>query len=153
MLLEFQIKSDNFFPLPADDLFSALTAKSRRALERLKITKRFEKGASFYSAGDAPRRVYVMREGAGQILLESVSKDILFKRLIVPNEIFGLTETIVGEPYEMRAETITPCVCECIARADFVRYLRDEPQICFRLAEMLAANLQKNRRLFFSSIK
>jgi CRP-like cAMP-binding protein len=149
MSLEYKVKSDYFFPLFADNLFCDLTPDSLKSLDKIKQTKRFQKGDCFFSEGDMPNFIYLLREGKAQLLLNDKLKDINTARLIEPDEIFGLTETIVNQPFETGAKTITSCVCECIGREDFIRFLQDEPEVSFRLTHLLALNLQKSYR--FSS--
>jgi CRP-like cAMP-binding protein len=150
MSLEYKVKSEYFFPLFADNLFCDLTTKSLKSLDTIKHTKRFQKGVCFFSRGDMPNFIYLLREGKAELLLNDKLNDINIARLIEPDEIFGLTETIVNLPYETGAQTITSCICECIGREDFIRFLQDAPEVCFRLTHLLALNLQKSYR--FSSI-
>jgi CRP-like cAMP-binding protein len=141
-----------YFSLPsADDLFGDLTPESLESLNKIKQTKRLRKGMCLFSPGDSPGGIYLLREGRAQLLLNVGSSGEHFARLIEPNVLLGLTETFAGQPFETRAETITPCLFEFIERADFVQFLQEEPQVCFRLAQVLALNLQKTYR-FFSSI-
>jgi len=150
MSLEYRVKFEYFFPLFADNLFCDLTPKSLKSLDTIKHTKRFQKGTSFFSRGDMPNFIFLLREGKAQLLSNNELKDINIVRSIEPNEIFGLTEMILNLPYETGAQTITPCICECIGREDFIRFLQDKPEVCFRLTRLLALNLQKSYR--FSSI-
>ena len=148
MFPEHKLRSEYFFPLFADDLFCDLTPKSLKSLDKIKQTKQFEKDVCFFSSGEIPRCFYILRKGKAQLLLN----DIHIVRLIEPNEILGLTVMIADMPCETDAETITPCICEFIKREDFIRFLRNEPEVSFRLVRMLGLHLQKNRQLFFSSI-
>lgn len=152
MFLEYKAQSEYFLPLLADDLFRDLSQESLESLNKIKETKQFRKGFSFFSGGEMPRRIYLLREGKAQIFLNDRSKDIQIERLIEPNEIFGLIETIANPPYETNAETITLCTCECFEREDFISFLRNEPEVCFRLVKLLGLNLQKSYKLLFSSI-
>ena len=151
MLLEYTIKSEYFFPLSADNLFCNLTRRSRQSLNKIKRTKRFEKGAPLFSRGEMPCCVFLLRRGAAQLILSSQPKHIQITRSIMPNEIFGLTEALADLPYENNAQTITPCVCECIGRADFIRFLQEEPRICFQLLQLLGSSLRKRQQIFPSS--
>lgn len=149
MSLEYDVKSEYFFPLFADKLFGGLTPKSRKSLDKIKQTRQFQKGAHLFAAGDMPCRVYILQKGRARLLFNDELKDIHIAHPIVPNEIFGLTEMIVNLPYETDAETITVCTCECIESEDFIRFLHNDPQVCFRLLQLLAANIKKADNSFF----
>jgi CRP-like cAMP-binding protein len=152
MLVIANEKTGSFFPLTADQLFYGLSPESYEILSRSKRAERFRKGAIVSAAGEIPSGFYVLVEGQIKLRLKTESSGESVGRLIEPSEIFGLTETIAGVPSEMNAETITPCLCEYIAREDFVRFLQDEPELSFRLMSQLAVNLQKNYQRFVSSI-
>lgn len=144
MLIVAKSKAGYSFPLSADSLFCDLSPKSLEFLNSLKRTKRFRKSAVVYAAGEMPRCIYVLLKGRLQLRLNNSS----VVQLIEPFGIFGLTETIANVPYETNAETITSCLCEYIKREDFIRFLQDEPEICFRLTQRLALNLQKTINSF-----
>jgi CRP-like cAMP-binding protein len=152
MFIECQAQPEYFFPLFADKLFCDLSPESLKSLNKIKETKQFRKGFRFFSGEEMPHCIYILREGKVQLLLNDKSKDLQLARLIEPNEIFGLTEIIADLPYEMNAETITLCTCECFEREDFIRFLFSEPEVCFRLVKLLSLNLQKSYELLFSSI-
>ena len=150
MFQRFNEKSENFYPLSADQLFGDLMPKSLELLNKIKQTKRLRKKICLFSIGDLPRAIYLLREGRVQLLSSDKSNNENFTRLIEPNEIFGLTESFANLPYESCAETITPCVCDFIERSDFIHFLMNEPKVCFRLAQLLALSFQKNYRIFSS---
>ena len=147
----YKLEPGYLFPILADNLFCGLTAKSCASLAKIKQTKKFHEGETFFSAGEMPCRVYVLREGAARIVLNT-AQNLTASRSIEPNEIVGLTETMANLPYEIKAEAVTSCLCECIRREDFIRFLHDEPEVCFRLVETLGLNLQKAYKFLFFSI-
>lgn len=147
MVEEIKAKPDYFFQLSANRLFGDLARQSRKSLVAIKQTKQFPKGAHLFVAGDMPCCIYLLVKGKAQLF--SDDKNIV--QFIEPDEIFGLTEAILNLPYEINAETLTPCLCACIEREEFIRFLQTEPEVCFRLAQMLGLNLQKSYQLFISS--
>jgi CRP-like cAMP-binding protein len=152
MSVEYKVTSEYFFPLFAGDLFCDLKPGSSAAFAKIKQTKQFQKGACIFLRGDAARRIYILRAGKAQLLLNEEFKNKRIARVIEPNEILGVTEAIVNLPYETDAETIAPCTCEFIDRDDFIRFLQNETELRLRLVRLLATNLQKSRQIFFSSI-
>ena len=50
----------------------------------------------------------------------------------------GLSATISGKPYEVTAETIDPCQVNFVKRDDFLRFLKDDVEACFKVAEQLS---------------
>lgn len=148
MVEKIKTKPVYFFQLSANRLFGDLTRQSRKSLAAIKKTKLFPKGARLFTAGDSPCCIYLPVKGKVQIF----SNDENLIQFIEPDEIFGLTEAITNLPYEINADTLTPCMCECIGREDFIHFLQAEPEVCFRVAQMLGSSLQKSYQLFISSI-
>jgi CRP/FNR family transcriptional regulator, cyclic AMP receptor protein len=59
-------------------------------------------------------------------------------KLVDPGEVLGLSATFSGNPYELTAETTCPCQLTFVERADFLGFLQENPQACFRVAEQLS---------------
>jgi CRP/FNR family transcriptional regulator, cyclic AMP receptor protein len=58
--------------------------------------------------------------------------------LAAPGEVLGLSATISGEPYEVTAETSEPCQINFVKRDHFLRFLKDNVEVCFKVAEQLS---------------
>jgi CRP/FNR family transcriptional regulator len=58
-------------------------------------------------------------------------------KLAEAGEILGLSATISGRPYEVTAETIDPCQITFVKREDFLQFLKDDVETCFKVAEQL----------------
>ncbi len=50
----------------------------------------------------------------------------------------GLSATVSGKPYEVTAVTIDPCQVNFVKREDFLRFLKNDVQVCFKVAEQLS---------------
>jgi CRP-like cAMP-binding protein len=145
MLNEHQANSECFFgnAFLADDLFYGLLPETQNSLLAVKQTKRFAKDELIFASGQMPCFVYFLKTGEAQVLYNAV-----VVRPVKRNEILGLTEAITNLPYETSVKALTPCLFECVRREDFIRFLQSEPETCFRLLQMLGANLQKVYQLF-----
>jgi CRP/FNR family transcriptional regulator len=58
-------------------------------------------------------------------------------KLAEPGEVLGLSASISGKPYEVTAETIDPCQINFVKREDFLHFLKDDVDACFKVAEQL----------------
>jgi hypothetical protein len=52
--------------------------------------------------------------------------------------VLGLSATVSGKPYELTAETLDPCRVSFVKREDFLRFLKDQTEACFKVAEQLS---------------
>lgn len=49
-----------------------------------------------------------------------------------------MSATVSGKSYEFTAETVGPCQVNFVKRADFIRFLKDHADACFRASEQLS---------------
>lgn len=143
MLVITETKAVYFSPLSADDLFGDLPPQSAELFNAVKQPRRFRKNTVIYQAGAMPSGFYLLVEGRIRLRLPTAASETGIERIIAPNEMCGLTETIAGVPYEANAEALTSCRCDFIGREDLFRFLQAEPETAFRLTRRLALNLQK----------
>ncbi len=145
MLIEEQTISEYFFSsaFSAERLFCDLSLQTGQFLTAIKQKKRFKKAETVFANGEMPCCIYFLREGNAELSTNITPPEKNLVRLVEPNEILGLTEAITDLPYETSLKTISPCLFECVERGDLVRFLQTEPEVCFRLLQLLGTNLQK----------
>lgn len=121
------------------ELVGALSPAALEAWRAIKREREFAAGASVFAAGETPCAIYILARGEAQISRHGGAA----RQPAKTGEIFGLTETLSNLPYQKSLETVTPCRFEYIRRERFLDFLQNDPQACFRLLEIVAANLQK----------
>jgi CRP/FNR family transcriptional regulator len=52
--------------------------------------------------------------------------------------VLGLGATVSGKPYELTAETLEPCQINFVKREDLLRFLKENADACFKVAEQLS---------------
>jgi len=87
--------------------------------------------------GQVPRGIFVLCKGSVKLSINSPSGRTMIVKLAEPGEVLGLSATISGKPYEITAETIDPCQVNFVKRDDFLRFLKDDADVCFKVAEQL----------------
>lgn len=128
----------------ADNLFGAAAPEVRRSLAKATRTEKYASGTVICAAGAPPAGIYILRGGEAELKIND--DQIQGAWLLDRDEIVGLTETLVFLPSEAEVRTLTPCTIDSIDKEDFLALLESDPQLCFRLVQMLAANLQKTYR-------
>lgn len=128
----------------AEELFGDLPREAADLLKKITAIRRFEKNSVIHSAGDIPTGFYQLLKGRIRLRLPWTPPEAEDNRLIAPNEIFGLTETIAGVPWGTSVEALSICFCEFVKREDFIYFLQTEQEIAFCLTRRLAVNFQKN---------
>lgn len=120
--------------------FCKLPEPSLRALEALKYTTLYPRGAILFVEGQAPRGVYLLC--SGRVKLSATARDarVIITRIARAGEALGLCATLSGEPYEVTAETLEPSQVNFVRAADFVRFLATNAEASMRAAEQLGRN-------------
>jgi CRP/FNR family transcriptional regulator, cyclic AMP receptor protein len=88
--------------------------------------------------GQLPRGIFVICKGTVKLSINSPNGRTMIVKLAEPGEVLGLSASISGKPYEVTAETIDPCQINFVKREDFLVFLKDDVEVCFKVAEQLS---------------
>jgi CRP/FNR family cyclic AMP-dependent transcriptional regulator len=124
--------------LQGDRCFRDLSTAALQAFEAIKYTSAYPRSAALFVEGQAPRGVFVLCQGRVKLSLSSSDGKTLIVKIAEPSEVLGLSATVSGKPYELTAETIDPCQVNFVKREDFLRFLHEHSDVCFRVAEQLS---------------
>jgi CRP/FNR family cyclic AMP-dependent transcriptional regulator len=122
----------------AERLFCDLPPDSLRSFESIKCTNFYPKGAVLFVEGQAPRGIFVLRAGRIKLSICALDGKTLILKIAEPGEVLGLSAAVFGKAYELTAEAIEPCEANFIRREDFLRFLREHSDACFKVAEQLS---------------
>jgi CRP/FNR family cyclic AMP-dependent transcriptional regulator len=124
--------------LRAERIFCDLPATALQAFENIKYATAYPQGAVLFVEGQMPRGIFVICKGTVKLSINSPGGRTMIVKLAEPGEVLGLSATISGKPYEVTAETIDPCQINFVKRDDFLRFLKDDVEACFKVAEQLS---------------
>ena len=122
----------------AEKVFCDLSAAALQSFEAIKYATAYPKGAVLFVEGQAPRGIFVLCKGRVKLSISSSDGKTLILKIAEAGEVLGLSATVSGKPYELTAETIDPCQVNFVKREDFLRFLREHADACFRVAEQLS---------------
>ena len=120
--------------------FCRLPESSLRALEAVKYTTLYPRGALLFVEGQPGRGVYILCSGSVKLSATSSDARVIITRIARAGEILGLCATFSGEPYEVTAETLEPSQVNFVRCADFLRFLSTNAEASLRAAEQLGRN-------------
>jgi CRP/FNR family cyclic AMP-dependent transcriptional regulator len=123
----------------AGRIFCDLSAAALQAFERIKYATAYPKGAVLFMEGQTPRGIFVLCEGQVKLSLSARDGKTLILKIVKPGEALGLSATVSGKPYELTAKTIAPCQVSFVKREDLLRFLKENSDACFKVAEQLSA--------------
>jgi CRP/FNR family cyclic AMP-dependent transcriptional regulator len=124
--------------LRAERIFCDLPNSALQAFENIKYATAYPKGAVLFVEGQSPRGIFVLCKGRVKMSICSTDGKTLILKIAEPGEVLGLSATVSGKPYELTAETIDPCQVNFVKREDFLRFLKEHGDACFRVAEQLS---------------
>ena len=124
--------------LRTDRIFCDLPATALQAFENIKYATAYPQRAVLFVEGQMPRGIFVLCKGSVKLSINSPGGRTVIVKLAEPGEVLGLSATISGKAYEVTAETIDPCQINFVKRDDFLRFLKDDVEACFKVAEQLS---------------
>lgn len=127
----------------ADAFFCSLEPRTLRGLEGMSFITAYPEQSALFVEGQAPRGIYILCRGRVKLSVVSADGKTLILRIAQPGEILGLSASVLGRTHEMTAETLSPCQVNFVKREDFLRFLRDDAEACFRVAEQLSHEYQQ----------
>ncbi len=132
----------------ANQLLEGLSQEAARAFEEMKQTNTYPSGATLFTEGGAPLGIYILREGRAKLILNPDKNRAQIIRISEPGEVLGLSAAIANEPYEMTVETLAPCRIDFVSRKELLRYLHEQPEVCFRVVQLLGQTLHESYEQF-----
>jgi len=124
--------------LRSDRTFCDLPGSALQAFEDIKVATVYPKDAILFVEGQAPRGIFALCKGQVKLSVCAQDGKTLIVRIVQPGEVLGLGATVSGKVYELTAETIEPCQVSFVKREDFLRFLKQHTEACFKVAEHLS---------------
>ena len=124
--------------LRAERIFCDLPVSALQAFEEIKYTTAYPEDAVLFVERQDPRGIFVICKGTVKLSVSAPNGKTMIVKIAEPGEVLGLSATVSGKPYEVTAVTIDPCQVNFVKREDFLRFLKNDVQVCFKVAEQLS---------------
>jgi CRP/FNR family transcriptional regulator, cyclic AMP receptor protein len=109
--------------------FCQLPSSALQAFTNVKFTTIYPVDAVLFVEGQASRGVYMLCKGRVKLTMNSSDGKTLIVGICEPGELLGLNAVVSGEPYELTVEALEPCQVNFVRRDDFLKLLREHPEI------------------------
>jgi CRP/FNR family cyclic AMP-dependent transcriptional regulator len=126
--------------------FCNMSDDSLAALEKVKFTSVYPKGSVLFVEGQEPRGVFILCSGKAKLTTSSSEGKTLIVKIAEPGDVLGASASILGQPYEVSAETLEPAQINFIRREDFSRLLNEHAEACLHTAQELSEKYQAAQR-------
>jgi CRP/FNR family cyclic AMP-dependent transcriptional regulator len=126
--------------------FCAVSQPALRSLDAISHKSTVPAGAILFVEGQAPRGLFVVCSGRVNLSTTSQEGKILILKTVVAGETLGLSATISGMPYEVTAETATPCQLGFVERKHFTELMEAHSEVGVNSAHSLSREYQNAYR-------
>ena len=133
-------------PVRASHAFCNMQPEPVEALDTIKFTAAYPKGALLFVEGEQPRGVYILCSGRAKLTTTSTEGRTLIVKIANHGEILGASAAILGKPYEVSAEMLEPSQVSFIRRDDFLRFLNAYSEACMHTAQQLSEKYEAAQR-------
>jgi CRP/FNR family cyclic AMP-dependent transcriptional regulator len=127
-------------PVREERLFCNLPAESIAALQRIKSTSTYPKGAMLFVEGQDSRGAFILCKGKAKLYTSSAEGRTIILRIAQAGEVLGLTSTIANRPYEATVELLEPAQVNFFPKADFLKFLAEHGEASMHVAQQLSLN-------------
>ena len=133
-----------FYLISLDALLDGLDPSLRTAIAMVEKQVSVRSNEIVFDSKDLPLQIYIHRRGQVALFQEGELKDIAFPCPAGPRCIYGLVEALSGTSYGATMKTLSASKFDVIDRDEFLRLIRDQPTLSFRLAEILSRLCQQS---------
>jgi CRP/FNR family transcriptional regulator, cyclic AMP receptor protein len=126
--------------------FCAVSQPALRSLAAISHKSTLPAGAILFVEGQAPRGLFVVCSGRVNLSTTSQEGKVLILKTVIAGETLGLSATISGMPYEVTAETATPCQLGFVERKHFTDLMEAHSEIGVNSAHSLSREYQNAYR-------
>lgn len=126
--------------------FCNMAAEPVEALDSMKFTGAYPKGALLFVEGEQPRGVFVLCRGQAKLTTTSADGRTLIVKIAKAGEILGVSAAMLGKPYEVSAETLEASQVSFVRRDDFLRLLSSYAEACLHTAQQLSEKYEAAQR-------
>jgi CRP/FNR family transcriptional regulator len=119
--------------------FCNLSTPATQALDAAKYTTAFPRGAVLFVERQLAGGVFIVCQGRVKLAMNSRDGKGVILKVVGGGETLGVSAAVSGKAYELSAETLDPSQISFIKRGEFLRLMREHPEITLRVIEQLSA--------------
>jgi CRP/FNR family transcriptional regulator, cyclic AMP receptor protein len=121
---------------------AALTDEEAADLRSRAITRRFRRGATLMSQGEAPGRVLVLEKGRAKVTAITEDGRELVLAFSGPGDLLGELSALGGSPRVATVRALEPLSALALASADFEAFLDSNPRAALVILRVVIARLR-----------
>jgi Cyclic nucleotide-binding domain len=128
-------------------LFSTLTLEQLASVDRLMVTRHYQKGESIFRKGDVGGELYVVLEGEIRVHLDHEGREVTLARL-GPEHVVGEMSVFDEQPRSASAEAMQTTTVRVLRRDRMQAIVHEHPELLLEFVKNLSQRLrQMNEQL------
>ncbi|MBS1851985.1 MAG: Crp/Fnr family transcriptional regulator [Acidobacteria bacterium] len=132
--LSCKLRKDHWFCGFSPELLRGFSAASRLAYH--------PPGTLLFVEGQVPRGAYLLCSGRVKLSTTSREGKVLTLKIVEPGEMLDLSAVISGTPYELTAETATPCQLNFVERSALLKLIEKSGELGLKSARAVSREFQ-----------
>src|ERR1017187_7872734 len=112
----------------ASEIFDKFSHEATEDLASIIHPSSYPAKMVLFSENEPSKHVFMVLDGEVKLSMNSSDGKRLILRIAKTGEVVGLTSAFTGNPYEMTAEALYPCVLACIERREYMDFLMRHPE-------------------------
>jgi len=126
--------------------FCGLSPEALKLLGDVSHPAIYPGGALLFVEGQIPRGAYVLCSGKAKLSTTSRDGKVLILKIAGEGEVLGLSAAISGQPFELSAETTSPCQVNFIEREGLIHGIETNGELGLRSSLALSREFQSAYR-------
>ena len=126
--------------------FCGLSPGALKVLAEVSRPAVYPGGALLFVEGQTPRGAYMLCSGKAKLSTTSRDGKVLIVKIATEGEVLGLSAAISGQPFEMTAETSSPCQVNFIEREGLLHGIETNGELALRASLALSREFQSAYR-------
>ena len=140
------VEDCNTCPLRQKGWYCSLSGDLMKAFSDYSHLTTYPRGAVLFVEGQTARGAFVLCAGRVKLTTSSKEGRVLLFRVMEPGDVIGLSAVISGEPHEITAETMEPCLVNFVEREGLLRLMERSGELGLRSARALSREFQSTYR-------
>lgn len=133
--------------LPRRKSFCGLVQQSLETFEKIKLAYLLPKGSTLYVAGQKPGGIYLVCAGKVKLCTKTSNGRTMIVRIAGPGEVLAMHSCLLGTPQEFTAETVQASQIVFVRVEDFLAFLKQDEQACWKAAQALSRECQEAHKM------
>src|ERR1039458_3711660 len=125
----------------ASEVFDKLSREASEDLASMIHPSSYPAKVVLFSENEPSQHVFMVLDGEVKLSMNSSDGKRLILRIAKKGAVVGLASAFTGNPYEMTAEALYPCVLACIERREYMDFLMRHPEAYQTSTEELGRQL------------